>query len=281
MAKKRTILVTGATGTVGKQVAIQLATAGVNVRALVRDPASATLPAGIEVAQGDLTDPDSLEQSMQDVDAVFLMWPFMSSTGAHAVLDVIKRNVRRVVYLSADGVRPEQKQQNGPILQFHAELEREVESSGLEWVLLHPASFASNTLNWASGIREGVVREAFGSHARALIHEADIAAVAVRALVDDQLLGTRPVLTGPETLTTAEQVAALGEALGTPVRFEEISPQAASAEALAAGWPSDLVSAIFEGDFEPQQATTAVHDITGEKPRSFREWARDHAADFR
>ncbi|MCW2750483.1 MAG: NmrA family protein [Aeromicrobium sp.] len=272
---------TGATGAVGGQVAAQLATAGVNVRALVRDSSAAKLPDGVEIARGDLSEPSSLEQPMSDVDAVFLMWPFMSSAGAHEVLDVIKRHARRVVYLSADGVRPDVEEQQGPILQFHGDLERAVEATGLEWVLLHPASFATNTLGWAPQIRGGVVREAFGSRVRALIHEADIAAVAVRALVDNDLLKTRPLLTGPEALTTAEQVTALGDALGIPVQFEEISPETASAEALAAGWPEDLVSAIFGGDFEPQQTTTTFQDITGRSPRSFQDWARDHAADFR
>lgn len=280
MAQNRTILVTGATGTVGKQVAIQLADVGVNVRALARDPASTKLPAGIEVVRGDLSDPASLEEPMDGVDAVFLMWPFMSSDGAHDVLDVIKRHARRIVYLSAEGTRPEEQQTN-PILQFHADLERAVEATGLEWVLLQPASFATNTLRWAPQIREGVVREPFGSQVRALIHEADIAAVAVRALVDDDLLGTRPVLTGPEALTTVEQVTALGDATGLPVRFEEISPQTASAEALASGWPEDLVSAIFDGVFEPQQTTTTVYDVTGRPPRSIQDWTRDHASEFR
>lgn len=280
MSATQRILVTGATGTVGGHVATQLAATDLPVRALVRDPGTANLPAGIEVAQGDLADPASLDVPMRDVDAVFLMWPFTSSTGSREVLDVIKRHARRVVYLSADGVRPDVERQHGPILQFHADLEREIERSGLEWVLLHPASFASNTLSWAPQLRDGVVRQPFGARVRAMIHEADIAAVAVHALLDNTLLGTRPVLTGPEALTTAQQVTTLADALGVPVRFEEISAETASAEAVASGWPEDIVAAIFDEDFEPQRTTTTVQDITGRPPRSLSEWARDHAADF-
>lgn len=281
MAQHHKILVTGATGTVGGQVVRQLAEVGANVRALVRDPAAARLPASVEVVRGDLSDPASLEEPLRDVDAVFLVWPFMTSAGADDVLDVIKRHARRVVYLSADGVRSG-TEQAGSILQFHAELESAVQQTGLEWVLLHPASFTSNTLGWASKLRDGVVREADGSQVRALIHEADIAAVAVHALTGDSLLGTKPVLTGPEALTTAEQVTVLGEALGIPVRFEEISLETAREEARAAGWPEDLVAALFDGgDFEPQRTTTTVEDITGRPPRSLREWALDHAEDFR
>lgn len=236
----------------------------------------------MNVVRGDLSDPASLEQPLRDVGAVFLVWPFMASTGADDVLGVIKRHARRVVYLSAYGVRPETERQINPIHQFHAELERAVQCSGLDWVFLHPASLASHNLSWAPQIREGAVREAFGARVRALIHEADIAAVVVHALTHDDLLGTRPVLTGPEALTTAEQVVALGDALGMPVRFEEISPQTVREEALAAGWPPDLVAALFGNDsFEPQRTTTTVEDITGRPPRSIREWARDHADDFR
>ncbi len=275
------ILVTGATGTVGGQVAQQLAGAGADVRAMTRNTAAVDFPDGVEVVRGDLSDPATLHQPLRDVDVVFLMWPFLTSAGADDVLDVIKQHARRVVYLSADGVRPEWERQLNPILQFHAELERAVQRSGLEWVFLHPASFASNSLSWAPQIREGVVRAPFGSQVRALIHEADIAAVAVHALIHDDLLGTRPVLTGPQALTTAEQVSALGDALGMPVRFEEISRETARDEALASGWPPDLVAALFDDNaFESQRATTTVEDITGRPPRSIREWALDHTDDF-
>ncbi len=282
MAEHGKILVSGATGTVGGQVVTQLAKLGADVRALARNPDAAVLPDGVEVVRGDLSDPASLERPLRDVGAVFLVWPFMTSAGADDVLNVIKRHAHRVVYLSADGVRPEGERQASPIHQFHAELERAVQRSGLDWVFLRPASFANNNLSWAPNIRKGVVREAFGSQVRALIHEADIAAVAVHALTHNDLLGTRPVLTGPEALTTVEQVTALGDALGMPVRFDEISPETAREQALASGWPHDLVAALYDNhDFEPQRTTTAVEDITGRPPRSIREWALDHADDFR
>lgn len=135
-------------------------------------------------------------------------------------------------------------------------------------MFLRPAGFASNNLSWTPQIRTGVVREAFRSRVHALTH--------------DDLLGTRPVLTGPQALTTAEQVTALGDALSMPVRFEEISPQAGREEALASGWPPDLVAALFnDASSEPQRTTTTVEEITGHPPRSIRKWALDHADDFR
>lgn len=282
MAQPRRILVTGATGKVGHQVVIQLAAAGVQVRALVRDPDAMKFPPGVLVVRGDLSDPASLAAPLQDVDAVFLMWPFLNAEGAEGVLEVIQRHARRVVYLSADGVDLGLEEQLSPIHQFHAALERAVERTGLEWVFLRPNSFASNNLGWADQLRTGVVRSAGASEVRALIHESDIAAVAVVALTSDSLVGTRPVLSGPEALTTAEQALAIGEALGIPVRFEEIPPGVARAEAVAAGYPDDLVEALFDSatGFTPQLATSTVQDITGHPPRSIRQWALDHAESF-
>lgn len=279
---QQTILVTGATGTVGGEVTRQLGATGARVRVLVRDPSTADFPDGVEVVQGDLSDPASLERAADGIDAVFLVWPFLSSTGAADVLDVLERHSRRVVYLSANGAEPGVATATNPILAFHSELEAAVEGAGVEWVMLRPASFTSNTLSWGPQFLTGVVRAPFGSQRRAMIHEADIAAVAVRALLDDDLVGSKPELTGPESLTTAEQVAAIGEALDMPVRYEELAVADAAASARDAGWPEDLVSVLFSDDreFEPQRTTRAVESITGRPPRSIRAWARDHAAAF-
>ncbi|MGI9002567.1 MAG: SDR family oxidoreductase [Pseudonocardia sp.] len=283
MAQHGKILVTGATGKVGHQVVVQLAAAGADVRALARHPDAMTVPPGVEVARGDLSDPASLQEPLRDIDAVFLMWPFLDADGAVEVLDVIKQHARRVVYLSAAGVDIDLDEQISPIHQFHAAMERAVQRSGLEWVFLRPYSFASNNLDWADQVRTGVVRAPGAAHVRAMIHESDIAAVAVAALTGDTLVGTRPELTGPEALTTAEQAAAIGEALGMPVRFEEIPHDVARAEAVAAGYPDDLVAALFDSTtaFPPQPVTSTVQDITGHAPRSIRQWALDHADAFR
>lgn len=211
------------------------------------------------------------------------MWPFLNADGALEVLGAIEQQARRVVYLSAAGVDHDLDRQIGPIHQFHADLERRIELSGIEWVFLRPFSFANNNLSWSEQIRSGVVRAPGGADVRALIHEYDIAAVAVQALVSDVLVGTRPELSGPESLSTAEQAVAIGEALELPVRFEEIPLAEAREQAVAAGYPEDLVDALFDGsrDFAAQPVTNTVEKITGRAPRSIRRWALDHAAAFR
>jgi uncharacterized protein YbjT (DUF2867 family) len=224
MPEQGKILVTGATGNVGGQVVSQLAGAGAAVRAFVRDPDHAGRPAGVEAVRGDLSKPETLEAALEGVGSVFLVWPFFSAEGAPAVVDAIARHARRVVYLSSEGVRDDAEEQTDPINGFHADLERLIELSGLEWTFLRSAGLAANALGWAEEIRPGgdVVREPHGAAARTPVHERDVAAVGVRALTEDGHDGRKYVLTGPELLTKAEQVRAIGEAIGRPLRFEEI-----------------------------------------------------------
>ncbi|MCX5388528.1 NAD(P)H-binding protein [Streptomyces sp. NBC_00094] len=277
------ILVTGATGKVGGAVVAQLHAAGVPVRALVRGEAD--FPEGVQAVRGDLGDSASLGTALEGVDTVFLVWPFLSAEGASDVIDVIGKRARRVVYLSSAGVGSEKEEPDEAITMFHTELERLIEASGLEWTALRPTGFASNTLGWAEEVRTGAVRAPLARLARPLIHEADIAAVAVQALTTDTLLGARPLLTGLELITQERQVALIGEAIGRPVRFEEVSLDEAVEQMKAAGYPAELVEAVLPAQAKmlenPEPVNDAVERITGSPARSFREWAVDHAADFR
>jgi uncharacterized protein YbjT (DUF2867 family) len=275
------ILVTGATGTVGGEVVAQLHSAGVPVRAATRSPAAAHLPDTVEVAGADLSEPDTLEAALHGVDAVFLVWPFTTVEHAPAALDAIASHTRRLVYLSAaGGQRPE------PVGQFHAEMERLVESADFDWTFLRPSGFASNALMWADQIRgDGVVRWPFGAAARSLIHERDIASVALRTLTEDGHAGAKRVLTGPALITQAEQVRAIGEAISRPTRWQETPPEAIR-DALASAFGNVSFAdhalatwARFVDD--PELVTSTVEDITGAPPRPFRQWAIDHADDFR
>jgi uncharacterized protein YbjT (DUF2867 family) len=279
-------LVIGATGNVGRQVVEELTSAGAAVRALARTPESAGLPASAEVVRGDLTDPAGLDACLAGVDAVFLVWPFLNAQAAPPVLEAIGRHARRIVYLSAMSVRDDRDEQAETISGFHAEMERLIERSGLEWTFLRPGGFAANTREWAPGIRaEGVVRWPYAGAARSLIHERDIAAVAARTLTGDGHLGARYALTGPEAVAQAEQVRLIGEAIGRPLRFEEISREEAHGLLVAKGWPAPLADGALDGWAslvrEPEPVTSTVEDLTGVPARTFGAWASDHAGDFR
>jgi uncharacterized protein YbjT (DUF2867 family) len=275
------ILVTGATGTVGRQTVSQLLGAGAAVRALTHHPDAAHLPGDVDVVGGDLSDPDTLAPALEGVEAVFLVWPFTTAEGAPAVLDAVEGETRRLVYLSsAGGQRPD------PVGLFHADMERLIEESTPEWTFLRPSGFATNTLMWAGQIRgDGVVRWPYGAAARSLIHEADIAAVAVRALTGEGHGGAKHVLTGPELLTQAEQVRTIGDVIGRPARWEDVLPDAVrDGLAAAFGDPSFADHALDTwARFvqEPELVTSTVERITGTPARTFRDWAADHADDFR
>lgn len=278
------ILVTGATGNVGSQVVARLVAEDIGVRALTRRPQPAGALNGVEVATGDLVRPESLEAALAGIDAVFLIWPFLTTEGAPAALETIGRHARRIVYLSSSGVREDADRQSDPINQLHADMEALIEGSGLEWAVLRSNTIASNTLGWAAQIRDtGVVRGP-DIAPTAVVHERDVAAVAVRVLADPRQVGVKHVLTGPEVVSRAEQVRAIGEAIGRPLRFEKVPVEVARQQMLADGRPPALVEALLasaEKRSRSDLVTGTVEEITGKSARSFRIWADDHADDFR
>src|SRR5262245_24042740 len=150
---RNVILVTGATGHVGRHVVSQLLHTGAAVRALARNPAAAGLPSGVDVVRGDLATPDTLNTGLHGVEAVFLVWPGLRADLAPAVLDVIGKHARRIVFLSSLGIRDDLSQQPDSVNALHADIERLIEQSGLEWTFLRPGGFATNTLWWVPQIR--------------------------------------------------------------------------------------------------------------------------------
>ncbi|WP_214316520.1 NAD(P)H-binding protein [Nonomuraea sediminis] len=281
------ILVTGATGNAGRQVVRHLLDQGVAVRGLARDPGRAADggPAGaLQVVAGDLARAESLAGALGGVETVFLVWPFLTTEGAPAVLDLLKRHVRRVVYLSSSGVRDGARRQTDPINQLHADMEALIEGSRLEWTVLRSNTIATNALGWAEQIRTtGVVRGP-DIAATAVIHEGDIGAVAARVLTSPGHEGARHVLTGPEVVSRAEQVQAIGDAIGRVLRFEPVALDVARERMLADGRPPALVEALLasaESRPESRLVTTTVEHLTGTPPRPFTTWAHDNAHAFR
>jgi uncharacterized protein YbjT (DUF2867 family) len=277
------ILVTGATGTVGREVTTQLIAAGWSVRALARDPGAARLPTGAEPVKGDLGDPASLAGPLEGVDAVFLLWPFTSEKAAQetatAVVTTMASSVERIVYLSADAARADPGS-------FWARVEQAVERADVARTVLRPTGFAKNTFVWASQIRAGdVVRWPYGAAVRSLIDERDIAAVAVRALTETSHDRASYTLTGLEQLTQVQQVQAIGDALGRPLRWEEASPEEVRPQVVDALGDERFADRALQtwARFvdEPEPVTDTVEDVTGWPPRTLRAWAARHAADFR
>lgn len=279
------VLVTGATGRIGRTVLDLLLDAKVPVRALTHRPEAAALPPNVEVVTGDLTEPGSLDDALRGASAVFLVWTAPPST-APAVIERLARHTRRVVFLSAPHQTPHPFfQQPNPVATLHAEIERLIAAAGLESTIIRPGMLASNALSWwAPAIRtDGVVRWPYAAAETAPIDDRDVAAVAALTLYQDGHGGSDYVLTGPEALSQAEQVGIIGDVLGRRIAFEELTPDEFRRET-AGGWPLPIVDMLLAAWSAtlgtPAFITSTVADILGSAPRSFRQWATDHAAAF-
>ncbi|HLY14909.1 MAG TPA: NAD(P)H-binding protein [Candidatus Limnocylindrales bacterium] len=279
------VLVTGATGRFGRAVVAELLEAGVPVRALSRTPLTAGLPAKVEVVAGDLTDPGSLGPALDGVRSVFLLWTVPIDSAA-AVIERMASGPRRVTLLSSPHRTPHPFfQQPNPMARLHAEIEDLITDAGLDATFVRPGILASNAqFWWGPAIRAGdVVRWPYGSVETAPIEERDVAAVAARALYEDGHVGRDYVLTGPASLSQAEQVSEIGAVLGRRIRFAELSSEEFRHET-AAAWPAPIVDMLLDAwraaAGQPAFVTTSVADVTGRPARTFREWVADHAGAF-
>lgn len=278
------ILVTGATGQIGGEVVAQLRGAGCRVRALTRGGQS-SLPPDVEIARGDLSAPDTLGAALDGVDAVFLVWLGTLDAAARTIPRLAART-DRIVLLSSPHRTPHPFFQQPNVLRaIHAGVDTLVETSGRQWTILRPGPFALNCRNWwAPQIAKGdVVRWCFPEAETAPVHERDIAAVAARALLDDGHDGRDYVLTGPSSITQREQVRIIGEAIGRPLSYADLTP-ADARSVMEAMMPPPVVTMLFDAygaaAGRPAYLTQAIADVTGTPARSFRQWATDHAAGF-
>jgi uncharacterized protein YbjT (DUF2867 family) len=276
-----TVLVTGATGSVGRLVVDELVAVGAPVRALTNNPAKAALPDGVDVVKGYLGRPATLPAALEGVDTVYLapLPAVVDEFVAHAK----QAGVRRVVTLS--GEPADYEAQGDPARWHYYKIERAIEDAGFEWTHLRPGQFMNNTLDWAHSIKaEGIVR---GSYARAVqtpIDLADIAAVAGIVLRDDRYTGRKLVMSGPEAITQPDQVEAIGAAIGRQLKFEELTPEQTLETwtplmgAETAQWLLDGFRMMAEYRMEPEPA---VSEITGRPATTYRQWAIANADAFR
>lgn len=281
------VLVTGATGQIGSEVVSQLRGTGRRIRAMSRNPRSSDLPADVDVVGGDLSAPDTLDACLDGIDSVFLVWMAPLSAAAAAVAR-IAAHAKRIVLLTSPHRTPHPFfQQPNDLRAIHAGVEQLIQESGLDWTFLRPGPFAINARNWwAPQLRNGdALRWFYGDAETAPVHERDIAAAAVHALCDEGHEGREYVLTGPASLTQREQLQIIGDAVGRPLRFQELSRDSAREQMLAMMFPPPaadmLLNAYAAAVGLPAMVTSTVLEITGAPARSFHDWAIDHAGDFR
>jgi uncharacterized protein YbjT (DUF2867 family) len=279
------ILVTGATGKIGREVVRQLTAKGCAVRALVRsaEKGKALAQAGVEVAYGDLGRPESVADALEGASALLLLSPIHASLAEreHEAMQAAWRaGVRQVVLLSGRGAVLDSPSM---LIRMHAQSEQFLRYSGLAYTILRPDYFMQNLLGNAQSIRaQGGFESTFIRTAMCMIDCRDIAAVAVAALTEEGHAGTSYDLTGPQALSMLQVAEKLSAGLGKPVNCAEISPDQLRAGMEAMGAPEwlvkDMTAASGPGECLPP--TSAVADVTHRPPISFDQFVNDYASVF-
>lgn len=270
------ILVAGATGRVGHYLVEQLAEAGHEVRALTRNAAKAKFSPSVVVVEGDLTQPQTLVTALEGVEALHLVnfggddyAPLQ--TGAEIVALAQQAGVKRVTVLRG-------AEENGTV-------ENALEASKMAWTYLQPVEFMSGVLDWAATIRaESKIRMGFVHRQSAIVHDADIAAVALVALTNEGHGGQSYVITGGEVLTPLQMVAEVSKAIGRDIKVIELSEAEAREQWRSEGFPDEVIEFfVWVQGNTPQvgyTTTQTIQEVTGRPPRTMAQWAIEHRNEF-
>lgn len=284
-----TVLVTGATGNIGSVVVQLLAETDVSVRAMTRNPESVDLGENqnVEVVKGDFMVPETLDSALQGVEKAFLLSPNvenMAEMQSNFVTAAERANLTHLVKLSAAGADPDT---SWDIARWHGRIEKEIETSELDYTFVRPVSYMQNLLDDAATIRsQGVFARATPADAKInVVDTRDVARLVTHALRDDGHRGRVYKPTGPEPITFGAMAATLTEATGRQVEFEELTPAEAKQSILNDGNPEWLADAMVGlqvafGNGIADLNTDHITQITGEPPRSFTEFAHDHTEAF-
>lgn len=278
------IVVTGATGNVGRPLTQALAAAGEQVTSVSRH--AVAMPDGVRHVAADLAEPTSLTPAFDKAKALFLLLSGDLHAPEARPTDIIglaaASGVRRVVLLSSQGVatRP-----LGPSRVAMRAVEDALRESGLDWAVLRPGGFASNALAWAESVRtQGTVAAPFGDVGVPVVDPADIAEVAAACLLHDRRTGGVYELTGPEVITPRQQAEAIAAALGSPVRFHELSRDEARTT-MTQFVPVELADDTLDIISAPNPAelriSPDVERVLGRAPRPFTGWVARNIAVFR
>ncbi len=281
--EKARVLVTGATGNVGRELVQQLVASGNNVRILVRDPSKSPQPKNlIEVSVGDLDKPDTLLKAMSGIESIFLLTG--NTQQDRNVIGIGKQTgLHHIVKLSTYEAGLVPVRGHGV---WHREREELIEASGLAWTFLRPSMFMNTVLSWTGTIKqEGVVRFSGGAGKLAPVDPWDAAVVALTALTRPGHERQSYTLTGPELLSFPEMTQILASVIGKPIRYVEESDEDFAKEMLKANLPKYVVDGLVDtmkflarGDFA--HITDSVEKVTGRKPRTFEFWCKEHKSEF-
>jgi uncharacterized protein YbjT (DUF2867 family) len=282
------ILISGATGLIGRRVIGRLVEEGIPIRAISRHPDTADLPPQAQVLAADLDDPSSLDRALDGVQQVFAASSGkVSEHDRNLVGAAARAGVRHVVKLSVVGAQDPEHAMRTPA-RMHLAGEEAIRQTGLAYTFLRPGTFMSNALGWAESIRkEGVVHTPFARVPAAPIDPLDLAEVAVRSLTGELAVNVGYPLSGPEQLSPADQVEQLSAALGRPLKMAEIPDGVTRQNMVRSGLPAELVDGLLDtlradDDTRPEaQVFSTVPDLLGRPACTFGEWLAAHLDAFR
>jgi uncharacterized protein YbjT (DUF2867 family) len=278
------ILITGASGNVGREVLKNVAQTGANVRAAYQSPQSAVAPAGAEVVAVDYNQPETLHKALDGVEKVFLVGPptqQLVDLERKAVDVIVQSKVKHVVKLSAMGGR------DAIFPRQHTESEDYIRSTGMPYTFLRPNGFMQNLVNYSSPTIKSIGKF-FGSEGEGEVSQIDIhdiASVAARTLTEDGHTNKVYTLTGPEALNNYEVAKMLSEVLGRDIEFVNLPPDQLRTGLIAAGVPEWNADALIDlqrlyHDGKASEVTADVHRILGRGPASLRQFLTEHRQAF-
>jgi uncharacterized protein YbjT (DUF2867 family) len=280
---KPRILVTGATGTVGKELVEQLESSGAKFRVFVRDPSRLATTGRFEISIGDLDDRDSLREALSGIEKIFLI-----TAGTGQDRNVIElgseTGLRHIVKLSTQEAGWTPVKGHGV---WHREREELIKSSGLDWTFLRPCMFMSTALSWAPMVKEkSLVKYPGGGGKIAPIHPSDVAAVAMHSLTESSSNKKGYELTGPEPLSFPDMTQILSAVIGKKLDYVDESDEEFSMDLRSMSLPEYVIDGLVQtfayvrkGDFA--HVTDTVETVTGKGPRSFESWCKEYAPFFK
>lgn len=282
------ILITGATGTVGKELVKQLASPEEPIRVMVRERSKANSIAfpGANIVEADFGRPDSLDPVFSGISKAFLLAPPAENQTVMeaAFIDRAARSdIKHIVKLSALGAAPDSPSR---LLRHHAESERRIVETGIPYTFLRPGPFMQNFLYFRDSIiHRGEFHAPMGTGCVSIVDVRDVAAVAAEVLEEYGHENKIYEITGPESLTYADMAARLTYAVGKPITYVDVPPEAARDAMLQMGMPAWNVDGILElyalWKFNAAaEIANTTHTVAKKDPITFAEFAHDYAPQF-
>ncbi len=284
------ILITGATGNNGGEIVKQLLAVDASVRILVRERQKdaakiAALEAqGVEVFQGDLAQPSSLEPALENVESALLLssvMPNQVELQGNFINASKRAGVKHIVKFSMLGADV-----NSPMLlgQWHAQTEKQLESSGIAWTHLRPNDLMQNMQRFVETIQtQGTINLPVQDGKVSMVDARDVAAVAVKALTQPNHEGKTYVITGAEALSYTDVAQKLSAALGKQIRYVDIPPDTAKQAMMQSGmpeWVANIMTTLYtmESHGSNAEVTNTVVEVTGKEPITFDQFAQTFAS---